>query len=104
MPNKRFQGRVRCAIRLVPEELGEDDYRAEQGWKEGKNWKAYRIIEVRKLFTHCNLKQSCEGRPWKIFTDDEYLEETSKLLAAIHMGLTITPEHAYTCIKKIRFP
>ena len=50
----------------------------------------YKITEVRKLFTHCNLQQSVEGRPWRVFTNDTYLAETAKLLAAIEMGTTIT--------------
>ena len=36
------------------------------------------------------LKQSVEGKPWRVFTDDTYLAETAKLLGAIQLGVTLT--------------
>ena len=66
--NRRYHGRVRCAIKVAPERLGDEYKTVEQGWQQGKNWEAYKIIEVRKLFSHCILKQSEQGRPWKVFT------------------------------------
>jgi hypothetical protein len=98
--NRRFHGRVRVAVKISSEELGPEFYTAEQGWQEGKKWVAYKLIEVRKLFTHCILKQSNEGRPWRVFTSDEYLAETAKLLGAIQMGVTITEAHT---IKHVPF-
>ena len=87
---KRLNGRVRCAIRISDQVLGPESYTVEQGWKEGSNWIAYKIIAVRKLFSHCFLQQSNEGRPWRVFTNDKYLVETVKLLTAIHRGTTLS--------------
>ena len=88
--NRRCLGRVRCAIRISSERLGAEYHLVEQGWKPDRNWEAYKIIELRQLFSHCILTQSVEGKPWRIFTNDTYLAETSKLLGAIQMGMTIT--------------
>jgi uncharacterized membrane protein YcjF (UPF0283 family) len=88
--NKRFHGRVRCAIKVAPERLGAEEKTVAKGWEEGRGWEAYKIIEVRQLFTHCLLKQSVEGKPWRVFTDDTFLAETAKLIGAIQMGTTIT--------------
>jgi hypothetical protein len=93
--NKRFHGRVRCAIKVAPERLGAECKTVEKGWEEGRGWEAYKIIEVRQLFTHCVLKQSVEGKPWRVFTDDYYLAETAKLIGAIQMGTTITEVMAH---------
>ena len=87
--NRRFHGRVRCAIRISSEVLGQEYHLTDLGWDPTRNWEAYKITEVRQLYTHCLLKQSVEGKPWKIFTSDMYLTETAKLLGAIQMGVTI---------------
>ena len=50
--NQRFHGRVRCVIKLAHDILGPEWHTVEQGWQPDKNWNAYKIIEVRKLFVH----------------------------------------------------
>lgn len=55
----------------------------------GKHWEAYKIIEVRKLYCHCSVTQSVQGKPWRVFTNDVHLPDTAKLLSAIQMGTTI---------------
>ncbi len=99
--NRRFHGRVRAAIKISSEKLGPECYTVEQGWQADKKWVAYKIIEVRKLFTHCILKQSNEGRPWRVFTTDDFLAETAKLLGAIQMGVTITETHTLKHVSRI---
>src|SRR4051794_22768920 len=85
--NRRFHGRVRCAIKLAPQVLGPEFIsQTKVGKKAGAG--PYKISEVCKLFNHCILKQSCEGKPWRIFTDDAHLAETAKLLGALQLGIT----------------
>ena len=102
--NKRFHGRVRCVIKIAPDVVGDEYKTAANGWQEGKNWNGYPIIEVRQLFVHVILKQSCEGRPWRVFTDETYLAETAKLLGALHMGVVlvnkVTNTQALLCDQK----
>ena len=80
---QRCHGRVRCAIKISIQRLGAEYKTAARGYIEGRGWEAYKIIEVRQLFSHVLLKQSVEGKPWRVFTDETYLAETAKLLGAI---------------------
>ena len=85
LDRQHLKGRVRCAVRISPEVLGPEYHLVEQGWDPERKWEAHKIIEVRQL----HAQQSAEGKPWRVYTTDEYLAETAKLLGAIQMGITI---------------
>ena len=87
IPRGVHHGRVRCAIKLAPTELGPEWCKTEWGWDPSKNWIAYEITDVLLLSKHCTLKQSYEGRPWKLQFDD--LLEASSLVAAIACGVPV---------------
>ena len=85
---------MRCAIKLAPEILeGQEWKRFEWGWSQdaaAKKWVAYKIIDVKILRVHTMLTQTCEGRPWRIKTEEAYLSETSRLLCALDQGIEVT--------------
>jgi hypothetical protein len=86
-------GRVRCVIKLLPTPLDETKwFQTKWGWDPSNEntWKAYEIGEKKFLYEHCVLKQSVQGgKPWQIFQEDKYLEETSKLLGLLVKSTTI---------------
>ena len=63
------------------------------GWSQNadaKDWVAYKIIDIKILRVHAMLTQTCEGRPWRIKTDEVHLSETSRLMCALDQGIVVT--------------
>jgi hypothetical protein len=85
--NAMDNGKIRCAIKLSAViRRGPEWEKEEWGWDSTQNRQAYEIIDIRLFRTCLTTTFSNQGKPFRVSTADEYLQETADLLLAIQSG------------------